>query len=81
MEYKVVPRCIYTLPEVASVGMTEEEAKKKGLSVRTERFDHVGNGKALALGETNGFVKVVYEEKYGEIIGVTMVGPHVTEMI
>jgi dihydrolipoamide dehydrogenase len=81
MGYKVVPRCIYTLPEVASVGLTEDEAKKKGLSVRTERFDHVGNGKALAVGETSGFVKVVYEEKYGEILGVTMVGPHVTEMI
>ncbi|MBD1381746.1 dihydrolipoyl dehydrogenase [Metabacillus arenae] len=81
MEYHVVPRCIYTLPEIASVGMTEEEAKKQGLSVRTERFDHVGNGKALAVGETSGFVKIVYEEKYGEIIGVTMVGPHVTEMI
>jgi dihydrolipoamide dehydrogenase len=81
MEYRVVPRCIYTLPEVASVGLTEDEAKKKGLSVRTERFDHVGNGKALAVGETSGFVKVVYEEKYGEILGVTMVGPHVTEMI
>ncbi|MBZ5752102.1 dihydrolipoyl dehydrogenase [Metabacillus rhizolycopersici] len=81
MEYHVVPRCIYTLPEIASVGITEEEAKKKGLSVRTERFDHTGNGKALAVGETSGFVKVVYEEKYGEIIGVTMVGPHVTEMI
>ncbi|MCP8970665.1 dihydrolipoyl dehydrogenase [Ectobacillus ponti] len=81
MEYKVVPRCIYTLPEVAGVGMTEAEAKQKGLAVRTERFDHTGNGKALALGETGGFVKIVYEEQYGEILGVVMVGPHVTEMI
>jgi len=81
IDYKVVPRCIYTLPEVASVGMTEEEAEKQGLAVRVERFDHAGNGKALALGETDGFVKIVYEEKYGEIIGVTMVGSHVTEMV
>lgn len=81
MDYKVVPRCIYTLPEVASVGLTESEAKAKGLEVRTERFDHVGNGKALAVGETNGFVKIVYDEIYGEIVGVTMVGPSVTEMI
>jgi dihydrolipoamide dehydrogenase len=81
IDYKVVPRCIYTLPEIASVGMTEEEAKKKGISVRSEKFDHVGNGKALTAGETIGFTKIVYEEQYGEIIGVTMVGPHVTEMI
>lgn len=81
VDYKVVPRCIYTLPEVASVGITEEEAKKQGLSIRVERFDHAGNGKALASGESDGFVKIVYEENYGEIIGVTMVGSHVTEMI
>ncbi|WP_461673320.1 dihydrolipoyl dehydrogenase [Priestia megaterium] len=81
MDYKVVPRCIYTLPEVASVGITEAEAKKQGMSVRVERFDYVRNGKALASGEAEGFVKIVYEEKYGEIIGVTMVGSHVTEMI
>ncbi|WP_243299385.1 dihydrolipoyl dehydrogenase [Bacillus litorisediminis] len=81
IDYKVVPRCIYTLPEIASVGMTESEALQKGFSVRTEKFDYVGSGKALALGETEGFTKIVYEEKYGEIIGVTMVGPHVTEMI
>lgn len=81
IDYKVVPRCIYTLPEIASVGLSEAEAKEKGLSVQTEKFDHVGNGKALASGETVGFTKIVYDEKYGEIIGVTMVGPHVTEMI
>ncbi|WJN47605.1 dihydrolipoyl dehydrogenase (plasmid) [Priestia aryabhattai] len=81
IDYKVVPRCIYTLPEVASVGITEAEAKKQGMPVRIERFDHSGNGKALASGESEGFVKIVYEEKYGEIIGVTMVGSHVTEMI
>lgn len=81
IDYKVVPRCIYTLPEIASVGMTEVDALQNGLSIRTEKFDHIGNGKALTLDETEGFTKIVYEEKYGEIIGVTMVGPHVTEMI
>ena len=81
IDYKVVPRCIYTLPEIASVGMTEAEALAKGLAVASEKFDHVGNGKALAAGETSGFTKIIYEKKYGEIIGVTMVGPHVTEMI
>ncbi|MGP3609169.1 dihydrolipoyl dehydrogenase [Anoxybacteroides rupiense] len=81
MDEKVVPRCIFTLPEVASVGWTEEEAKRKGLAVKTETFDLAGNGKALISGNTSGFVKIVYDMKYGEIIGVTMVGPHVTEMI
>ncbi|OQM46706.1 dihydrolipoyl dehydrogenase [Anoxybacillus sp. UARK-01] len=81
MDNQVVPRCIFTLPEVASVGWTEEEAKRKGLAVKTETFDLAGNGKALISGDTSGFVKIVYDMKYGEIIGVTMVGPHVTEMI
>jgi dihydrolipoamide dehydrogenase len=81
IDYKVVPRCIYTLPEIASVGITEAEAREKGISFKTEKFDLVGNGKALTLGETSGFTKIIYEENYGEMIGVTMVGPHVTEMI
>ncbi|GAA4712184.1 dihydrolipoyl dehydrogenase [Brevibacillus fulvus] len=78
---RVVPRCIYTLPEVASVGISEQEAVKQGLSVKTARFDLIGNGKAISADEFAGFVKIVYEERFGEILGVTMVGPHVTEMI
>ncbi|OCA87782.1 dihydrolipoyl dehydrogenase [Bacillus sp. FJAT-27225] len=81
MDYKVMPRCIYTLPEIASVGLSEEEAKKQGMEVRVEKFDFAGSGKALSAGEPQGFTKVIYEEKYGEIIGVVMVGSHVTEMI
>jgi dihydrolipoamide dehydrogenase len=81
MDDKVVPRCIFTLPEVAGVGLTEEAATKAGLRVKTAKFDLEGNGKALISGDTGGFVKIVYEEKFGEILGVTMVGPHVTEMI
>jgi len=81
IDYKVVPRCIYTLPEIASVGLTEAEAKEQGIAYKVEKFDHTGNGKALTLGETTGFTKILYEEKYGEMIGVAMVGPHVTEMI
>lgn len=81
MDDKVVPRCIFTMPEVAGVGLTEEAAAKAGLRVKTAKFDLAGNGKALISGDTGGFVKIVYEEKFGEILGVTMVGPHVTEMI
>jgi dihydrolipoamide dehydrogenase len=81
IDYKVMPRCIYTLPEIASVGLSEEEAKKQGLEIKVEKFDFAGSGKALSAGEPEGFTKVIYEAKYGEIIGVVMVGPHVTEMI
>jgi dihydrolipoamide dehydrogenase len=81
IDYKVMPRCIYTLPEIASVGLSEEEAKKQGLDIRVEKFDFAGSGKALSAGEPEGFTKIIYEAKYGEIIGVVMAGSHVTEMI
>lgn len=81
MNADIMPRCIYTLPEVASVGLTEKEAKAKGLHVQTERFDLAASGKALAAGVQSGFIKLVYDTAYGEVIGATMVGPHVTEMI
>ncbi|MEW8985926.1 MAG: dihydrolipoyl dehydrogenase, partial [Bacillus sp. (in: firmicutes)] len=81
IDYKVMPRCIYTLPEIASVGLSEEEAKKQGIDIRVEKFDFAGSGKALSAGEPEGFTKIIYEAKYGEIIGVVMAGSHVTEMI
>nr|WP_263324678.1 dihydrolipoyl dehydrogenase [Neobacillus sp. Marseille-Q6967] len=81
IDYKVMPRCIYTLPEIASVGLSEDEAKKQGIEVRVEKFDFAGSGKALSAGEPEGFTKIIYEAKYGEIIGVVMAGSHVTEMI
>ncbi|MFL8938330.1 dihydrolipoyl dehydrogenase [Rossellomorea oryzaecorticis] len=81
VQYNVVPRCVYTSPEIASVGITEEEAKEQGLSFKVVKVDHSGNGKALALDEKEGFVKLIADTTHGEILGVTMVGPHVTEMI
>lgn len=81
IDYKVMPRCIYTLPEIASVGLSEDEAKKQGIEVSIEKFDFAGSGKALSAGEPEGFTKIIYEAKYGEIIGVVMAGSHVTEMI
>ncbi|TWT28265.1 dihydrolipoyl dehydrogenase [Planomicrobium sp. CPCC 101110] len=81
MDYSVVPRCVYTSPEIASVGLTEEEAEKKNLSYKVVKIDHAGNGKALTRGEKEGFTKLIAGTKYGEILGVTMVGSHVTEMI
>lgn len=78
---KIIPRCVYTSPEVASVGISEAEAKERGLHVKVVKTDLSANGKALAMGEAEGFVKLIADVKHGEILGVTMVGPHVTEMI
>ncbi|UOF90396.1 dihydrolipoyl dehydrogenase [Fodinisporobacter ferrooxydans] len=81
MDYKVVPRCIYTLPEIASVGLTEEEARKQGYRVKVDVYRHSANGKSIAMDQKDGFVKLIADETYGEILGVVLVGPHVTEMI
>ncbi|TQR18768.1 dihydrolipoyl dehydrogenase [Psychrobacillus soli] len=81
MNYKVMPRCIYTNPQVASVGMSEAELKEKGIMYKVNKYSFSGNGKALTMGETEGFSKVMIDEKYGEIVGVVMVGAHVTEII
>jgi dihydrolipoamide dehydrogenase len=81
LESHVVPRCVYTLPEVASVGMTEKEAKEGGHDYRAGRFPFSANGKAGVIGERNGFVKILSEAKYGEILGVHIFGPHATDLI
>jgi len=76
-----VPRCVYTLPEVASVGLTEKQARDKGHEIKVGRFPFSANGKATVLGERTGFVKIVTEVKYGEILGVNIFGPHATDLI
>ncbi len=81
VDYRVVPRCVYTQPEIASVGMTEEEAKQKGYRVKTFVYQHAANGKAMAIDHKEGFVKVIADEVYGEILGAVLVGAHATEMI
>lgn len=80
-DYKVVPNAVYTAPEVASVGLTEGEAKEKGYDVQVGKFAFRPLGKAMASGEQDGFVKIVAEKKYGEVLGVHMIGAHVTDMI
>jgi len=80
MDYRAVPSCIYTSPEVASVGLTEEKAKESH-EIRTGTFPLRANGKALILNETDGMVKIVSDKKYGEILGVHIIGPHATDMI
>jgi dihydrolipoamide dehydrogenase len=81
VDYKAVPNCVYTYPEVSSVGLTEGEAKEKGYEVSIGKFMFRPLGKAMATGEQEGFVKVVCDKKYGEVLGVHMLGAHVTDMI
>ena len=81
MDYNNIPGCTYCLPEVASVGYTEKAAKDAGYEVKVGKFPFVASGKATAAGATDGFVKVIYDAKYGEFLGCHMIGMNVTEMI
>ncbi|MBN1830128.1 MAG: dihydrolipoyl dehydrogenase [Deltaproteobacteria bacterium] len=81
MNYKAVPRCIWTSPEVAAVGLTELQAREQHDDVKVGSFPFTANGKAKIIGETQGFVKIISESRYGEILGVHILGPHATEMI
>jgi dihydrolipoamide dehydrogenase len=81
MDYRVIPSCVYTSPEVAWVGLTEAEAKEKYGELKIGKFPFRVMGRALASGYKDGFVKVIAEPKYGEILGVHMVGAHVTDLI
>lgn len=81
MDTSNIPGCTYCRPQVASVGMTEAAAKEAGHKVRVGKFPFIGNGKAIALGETEGFVKTVFDDKTGELLGAHMIGAEVTELI
>jgi dihydrolipoamide dehydrogenase len=81
IDWTNIPGCTYCRPQVASVGLTEAKAKSTGHEVRVGRFPFIGNGKAIALGEPEGMVKVVFDAKTGELLGAHMIGAEVTEMI
>jgi dihydrolipoamide dehydrogenase len=81
MDYKVVPACTYTHPEVASVGLSEAKARDAGYDVRIGRFPFQASGRALTYGEAEGLVKVVADAKYGELLGVHIIGPQASELI
>lgn len=81
MEYQRVPYCIYTSPEAAWAGLSEAQARQAGYAVKVARFPFGHNGKALAMGEGEGLVKLVAEQELGQILGVFMVGPHATELL
>ncbi len=76
-----IPGCTYCHPQIASVGMTEAKAKEAGYEVKVGNFPFIGNGKAIALGEADGFIKTVFDAKTGELLGAHMVGAEVTELI
>ncbi|MCC6597413.1 MAG: dihydrolipoyl dehydrogenase [Alphaproteobacteria bacterium] len=76
-----IPGCTYCMPQVASVGLTEKAAKEQGYKIKVGRFPFVGNGKAIALGEPEGLVKTIFDERTGELLGAHMIGAEVTEMI
>ncbi len=81
IDYNKVPSCIYSFPEVGVIGYSEEDAVKAGFDVGTSMFPLSANGKAMAEGDTTGFVKIVHDKKYGEVIGVHIVASHATDMI
>jgi dihydrolipoamide dehydrogenase len=81
VNYGNIPNATYCHPEVASIGLTEAQCKEKGLKYQVGKFPFSANGRARTSGETEGFVKVIREEKHGEILGAHIVGAHATELI
>lgn len=81
VDYSNIPGCIYTTPEVASVGMTEQKAKEAGYELKIGKFPFTASGKATAAGANDGFVKLIFDAKYGELLGAHLIGANVTEMI
>jgi dihydrolipoamide dehydrogenase len=81
LDYGNIPGCTYSSPEVASVGMTEKAAKESGKEIKIGKFPFSASGKASAAGAKDGFVKLIFDAKYGELLGAHMIGANVTEMI
>jgi len=81
MDKRMIPGCTYCSPQIASVGLTEQATKEKKIDIRVGRFPFVGNGKAIAMGEDQGLVKVIFDKKTGQLLGAHMVGAEVTELI
>lgn len=81
LNYEMMPRATYCNPQVASFGLTEAQARERGYNIKVGRFPFQPNGKALGMGEYAGFIKIVADEKYGEILGAHMIGPEVTELL
>ncbi|HOF22244.1 MAG TPA: dihydrolipoyl dehydrogenase, partial [Bacteroidales bacterium] len=81
LDYGNIPSCTYTSPEIASVGYTEEAARAAGYEIKVGKFPFTASGKASAAGSRDGFVKLIFDASYGELLGAHMIGANVTEMI
>lgn len=81
IDYEQVPGCTYSDPEIGSIGLTEAEARTRGIEVKVGKFPFSASGKAKVMGNSNGFVKIVAEAKYNQILGVHIIGPHATDLI
>lgn len=81
VDYGNIPGCTYCQPQVASIGLTEKQAKEKGYTIKTGKFPFMASGKAFAIGEREGFVKLIFDEKYGELLGAHIIGSEATELI
>jgi len=81
MDYKVVPNCVFSMPEVASVGLTEEEARKENNNIKVSKFPFMANGKALGMGETEGMVKIIADADTSELLGFHILGVHASDLI
>ena len=81
IDYKVVPNCLFSMPEVASVGLTEEEARKENHNIKVSKFPFIANGKALSMGETEGMVKIIADADTSELLGFHILGAHASDLI
>jgi len=81
MDYRAVPNCVFTIPEMAGVGLTEEEAKREGLDYQVARFPLSASGRALTMGHTRGLVKLICERGTGRVLGLHIMGPHASELV
>jgi len=81
MDYKVVPNCVFSMPEVASVGLTEEEARKENNNIKVSKFPFMANGKALGMGETEGMVKIIADADTSKLLGFHILGAHASDLI
>lgn len=81
MNYQAVPKCVYSHPQTASVGLSEQEAQEQGFAVKVGKFPFTAIGKALVYGEAEGFAKIIFDEQTKQLLGVHMVGPNVTDLI
>ena len=81
IDYRFIPGCTYTHPQVASIGLTEKKAREAGHEIRVGKFPFSASGRALAAGESEGFVKLIFDAKYGELLGAHMIGENVTELL